>query len=63
MRELSKVMDGANKAHQKALFRAIKFVEQTKDRQLILKPYLTGKNWEFTLMTKTQKNGFFRVIH
>ena len=33
VRELSKLMDGANKAHQKALFRAIKFVEQTQERK------------------------------
>ena len=38
VRELSKVMDGANKKHQKALYRVIKFVEETKNRKLILEP-------------------------
>ena len=38
VRELSKVMDGANLAHQKMLHRAIKFVEHTKNRELVLKP-------------------------
>ena len=46
IRELSKAMDGANKAHQKALYRAIKYLEQTKDRQLILEPKEGSKNWE-----------------
>jgi hypothetical protein len=46
VRELSKVMDGANKAHQKALFRAIKFVEQTQERKLVLSPSCESLNWE-----------------
>jgi Reverse transcriptase (RNA-dependent DNA polymerase) len=33
VRELSKVMDGANLAHQKMLHRAIKFVDHTKNRE------------------------------
>jgi hypothetical protein len=32
------VMDGANLAHQKMLYRAIKFVDHTKNRELVLKP-------------------------
>ena len=31
-------MDGANKAHQKALYRVLKFVDATKDRKLVLAP-------------------------
>ena len=38
VRELSKVMDGANKAHQKALYRVMKFVDATKNRKLVLAP-------------------------
>ena len=36
VRELSKIMDSANKGHMKALLRAIKFVEQTKEFQLVM---------------------------
>lgn len=36
VRELSKVMDGANYGHMKALLRAIKFVELTKDYKLVM---------------------------
>ena len=32
----SKVMDGAKLAHQKMLYRAIKFVDHTKNRELVL---------------------------
>ena len=46
VRELSKVMDAANKAHQKALFRAIKFVEQTQERKLVLSPVHENMHWE-----------------
>ncbi len=47
MRELSKVMDGANKAHQKALYRAMKFVDATRNRKLILAPTLQqSMKWE-----------------
>ena len=46
VRELSKVMDAANKAHQKALFRAIKFVEQTQERKLVLSPIHNSIHWE-----------------
>ena len=45
VRELTKVMDGANKAHQKMLYRAIKFVEQTRGRALVLKPAINFK-WD-----------------
>ena len=46
VRELSKVMDRANKAHQKALYRVIRFVEQTKDRRLVLEPNVEELTWE-----------------
>ncbi len=38
LRELSKVMDGANKSHQKALCRIKKFLAQTRDQKLMLCP-------------------------
>ena len=38
VRELSKVIDGANLANQKILHQAIKFVEHTKNRELVMKP-------------------------
>ena len=38
VRELSNVMDGATKVHMKMLRRVIKFVIDTKERELILKP-------------------------
>ena len=38
VRELSKVMDGANRSHMKMLKRVIKFVIDTQNRKLILKP-------------------------
>jgi hypothetical protein len=46
VRELSKVMDRANKAHQKALYRVIKFVAQTKERRLVLSPHVDELTWE-----------------
>jgi len=46
VRELSKVMDGASKAHQKALLRAIKFVQQTQERKLVLSPVCNNLTWE-----------------
>ena len=46
VRELSKVMDRANKAHQKALHRVVKFVEQTKERRLVLSPVCENFTWE-----------------
>ena len=39
-------MDRANKAHQKALYRAIRFVQQTKTRQLVLQPEKKELTWE-----------------
>ncbi len=41
-RELSKVMDGANKLHQKAL----KFVAQTRERRLVLCPLQENLLWK-----------------
>jgi len=46
VRELSKVMDAANTAHQKSLYRAIKYVQQTKDRRLVLCPKKEDSMWE-----------------
>lgn len=46
VRELSKVMDRANKAHEKALYRVIRFVQQTKERSLVLAPVKEKLTWE-----------------
>ena len=46
VRELSKVMDRANKAHEKALYRVVRFVEQTKERCLVLAPVREKLTWE-----------------
>ena len=46
VQELSKVMDGANQCHMKALRRAIKFVIDTQDRKLILRPNKDDFKWE-----------------
>ena len=46
VRELSKVMDGANRAHEKMLFRAIKYVQSTKERELVLEPKMENLKWE-----------------
>jgi hypothetical protein len=46
VRELSKVMDRANKAHQKSLYRVIKFVEQTRNTCLVLNPKQENPFWE-----------------
>ena len=45
VRELSKVMDGAAKAHQKMLYRVLSYVQTTADRKLILWPNDSEK-WE-----------------
>ena len=39
-------MDRANKAHEKGLYRIIKFVEQTQERCLILEPTKSKLTWE-----------------
>jgi hypothetical protein len=46
VRELSKVMDRANKAHEKALYRVIRFVQQTRERCLVLAPVKETLTWE-----------------
>ena len=46
VRELSKVMDGANKSHMKMLKRVIMFVINTQNRKLILKPNKDVTKWE-----------------
>ena len=46
VRDLSKTMMGANKAQQKLMYRAIKFVEATKDYKLVLeKPEAGETKW------------------
>ena len=45
VRELTKVMDGATSGHMKALIRVIKYVEKTKDYELVLDPGQETK-WE-----------------
>ena len=46
VRELSKVMDGANRSHMKMLKRVIKFVIDTQNRKLILKPNQDVTKWK-----------------
>ena len=46
VRELSKVMDGANRNHLKMMRRVIKFVIDTQDRKLILQPKPDEVQWE-----------------
>ncbi|MFM8622083.1 MAG: reverse transcriptase domain-containing protein, partial [Holophagaceae bacterium] len=46
VRELSKVMDRANKAHEKMLHRVIRFVEETKNRCLVLSPMKENITWD-----------------
>jgi len=46
VRELSKVMDRANKAHEKMLYRVIKFVQQTQHRSLVLAPMKENFTWD-----------------
>lgn len=46
VRELTKVMDQANKAHEKMLHRVIRFVEQTKNRCLMLYPIKEKLTWD-----------------
>jgi hypothetical protein len=47
VRELAKVMDGAMPAHQKLLYRTIKYVIDTKDRALVYKPLTEKHNNNF----------------
>ncbi len=46
VQELSKVMNQANQAHQKALYHVIKFMRQTKECRLILSPQNGHFVWE-----------------
>jgi hypothetical protein len=47
VRELAKVMDGANMAHMKMLYRAIRFVLNTKEKSLFFQPKnVIGNKWE-----------------
>ena len=56
VRELTKVMDGANSAHQKMLYRTIKFVKQTKSKALILRPN-KDKMWKMKAYTDSDFAG------
>ena len=46
VRELSKVMDRANRNHLKMMRRVTKFVIDTQDRKLILQPKPDEVEWE-----------------
>jgi hypothetical protein len=47
VRNLSKVMDGATEAHQKILYRTIKYVIDTRGRALLMQPVNSkGRYWE-----------------
>jgi Reverse transcriptase (RNA-dependent DNA polymerase) len=50
VRELAKVMDGASPRHMKNLHRTVKYVLDTKDKSLVLKPtnMLNNKEWILT---------------
>ena len=50
VRELTKVMDRAMSGHMKALIRVIKYVEMTKDYELVLDPGQETK-WEVKAYT------------
>jgi hypothetical protein len=45
IRELTKVMDAANKAHLKALYRVVKYVKQTQSMQLQMQPMTAHGKW------------------
>jgi hypothetical protein len=45
IRELAKVMDGANNAQTKSLMRAIRFVLDSKEKGFLLKPDFTNLKW------------------
>ena len=55
--ELTKVMDGANKAHQKMLYRVIKHVQDTKNCKLILSPNKEGLHWNLKAYTDSDYAG------
>ena len=55
--ELTKVMDRANKAHQKMLYCVIKHVQDTKNRKLILSPSKEFLNWNLKAYTDSDYAG------
>ena len=58
VRELSKVMDGANESHMKALLQAIKFVETTRNYKLIMRMQETNKlKWELKAYSNSDYAG------
>ena len=55
--ELTKVMDRANKAHQKMFYRVIKHVQDTKNRKLMLSPNKEGLHWNLKAYTDSDYAG------
>ena len=55
--ELVKVMEGANKAHQKMIYSIIKHVKDTKNRKLILSPNKEGLHWNLKAYTDSDYAG------
>ena len=59
VRELSKVMDGATKGHQKSLYRAIKYFLDTKSMGLVMKPNMGDNNliWKLKAFSDSDFSG------
>ena len=57
VRELSKVMDGANEGHMKALLRVIKFVEVTKNYKLIFERDDSDGAWKMIAFSDSDYSG------
>ena len=55
--ELTKVMNRAIKAHQKILYRVIKYVQDTKNQKLILSPNKEGLHWNLKAYTDSDYAG------
>lgn len=57
VRELSKVMDGANEGHMKALLRVIKFVEVTKGYKLVFELNESKEGWKMIAFSDSDYSG------
>ena len=57
VRELSKVMDGANESHMKALLRVIKFVEVTRGYKLVFELDESGEAWKMVAYSDSDYAG------
>jgi hypothetical protein len=57
VRELTKVLDGATQAHWKAMIRVIKFVFDTKDYALKLKPKMINRKFELKGVSDSEYAG------